>query len=213
MKPNIYYKKTGTGRPLILLHGNKEDHHIFDELVEVLKDDYIIYAVDSRGHGKSEKVNDYHYADMADDILDLIEKEQLEKPYFYGFSDGAIVGLLCAIKKSNCFSKLMLSGANTKPSCLKPFCLCGMFFSYLFTRDKRTKMMLREPNITALDLSKIDSPTLVLAGEFDIIKLSDTQFIFDNIKNSSLEIVKGKNHGNYIVHKTYLKDKMKEFFN
>lgn len=211
MKPEIYYKKTGNGKPLILLHGNKEDHHIFDELVEALKNDFTIYAVDSRGHGKSGNAEEYHYSDMADDILDLIEKEQLDKPYFYGFSDGAIIGLLCAIKQ-DCFSKLMLSGANTKPSGLKPLCLLGMVFSYVFSRDKRTKMMLREPNITALELSKISCPTLVLAGEFDIIKLSDTQFIYNNIKNASLEIIKGKNHGNYIVHKTFLKDKMKEFF-
>lgn len=212
MKPEIYYKKTGNGKPLILLHGNKEDHHIFDELVEALKNDFTIYAVDSRGHGKSGKADEYHYSDMADDILDLIEKEQLDKPYFYGFSDGAIIGLLCAIKQ-DCFSKLMLSGANTKPSGLKPLCLLGMVFSYVFSRDKRTKMMLREPNITALELSKISCPTLVLAGEFDIIKLSDTHFIYNNIKNASLEIIKGKNHGNYIVHKTYLKEKMKSFFN
>lgn len=211
MKPEIYYKKTGNGKPLILLHGNKEDHHIFDELVEALKNDFTIYAVDSRGHGKSGNAEEYHYYDMADDILDLIEKEQLDKPYFYGFSDGAIIGLLCAIKQ-DCFSKLMLSGANTKPSGLKPLCLLGMVFSYVFSRDERTKMMLREPNITALELSKISCPTLVLAGEFDIIKLSDTQFIYNNIKNASLEIIKGKNHGNYIVHKTFLKDKMKEFF-
>lgn len=211
MKPEIYYKKTGNGKPLILLHGNKEDHHIFDELVEALKNDFTIYAVDSRGHGKSGNAEEYHYSDMADDILDLIEKEQLDKPYFYGFSDGAIIGLLCAIKQ-DCFSKLMLSGANTKPSGLKPLCLLGMVFSYVFSRDERTKMMLREPNITALELSKISCPTLVLAGEFDIIKLSDTQFIYNNIKNASLEIIKGKNHGNYIVHKTFLKDKMKEFF-
>ena len=31
----ICYEKTGEGTPVILIHGNKEDHHIFDELVEV----------------------------------------------------------------------------------------------------------------------------------------------------------------------------------
>ena len=27
----LFYEKQGKGRPLILLHGNGEDHHIFDE--------------------------------------------------------------------------------------------------------------------------------------------------------------------------------------
>ena len=33
----LFYEKTGQGRPLIMVHGNSEDHTIFDEAVEVLK--------------------------------------------------------------------------------------------------------------------------------------------------------------------------------
>ena len=33
----IYYEVKGNGRPLILLHGNGEDHTIFDESAEVLE--------------------------------------------------------------------------------------------------------------------------------------------------------------------------------
>ena len=32
----LFYEKQGKGRPLILLHGNGEDHHIFDESVDAL---------------------------------------------------------------------------------------------------------------------------------------------------------------------------------
>ena len=32
----LFYEQTGSGRPLIMVHGNSEDHTIFDEAVEVL---------------------------------------------------------------------------------------------------------------------------------------------------------------------------------
>ena len=52
----LFYEKQGTGKPLILLHGNEENHRIFDEAIELLKKHYTVYAVDSRGHGQSDKV-------------------------------------------------------------------------------------------------------------------------------------------------------------
>ena len=64
----LFYEKQGTGKPLILLHGNEENHRIFDEAIELLKKHYTVYAVDSRGHGQSDKVLEYHYLDMAKDI-------------------------------------------------------------------------------------------------------------------------------------------------
>ena len=36
----LYYEKTGHGRPLIMVHGNSEDHTIFKEAVEVLKEHF-----------------------------------------------------------------------------------------------------------------------------------------------------------------------------
>ena len=51
--PEIYYEKIGTGKPLILLHGNKEDHTIFNKLTASLKNSFTVYSIDSRGHGKS----------------------------------------------------------------------------------------------------------------------------------------------------------------
>ena len=47
----LFYEISGQGRPLILVHGNGEDHHIFDALVAKLKNHYTCYCIDSRGHG------------------------------------------------------------------------------------------------------------------------------------------------------------------
>ena len=79
----LFYEKQGTGKPLILLHGNEEDHRIFDEAIELLKKHYTVYAVDSRGHGQSDKVLEYHYLDMAKDIQEMIEQLDSLKTELY----------------------------------------------------------------------------------------------------------------------------------
>ena len=77
---NLFYTCTGSGAPLIMLHGNGEDHTIFDEAVALLSKHFTVYAIDSRDHGQSDKVNELHYDDMAEDIRIFIEEVGLEKP-------------------------------------------------------------------------------------------------------------------------------------
>ena len=72
----LYYEKSGKGAPLLLLHGNGEDHTIFDKLVPLLEQSYTVYAIDSRGHGESNPTDDFHYDGMADDIAKLISSAQ-----------------------------------------------------------------------------------------------------------------------------------------
>ena len=45
---NLNYEEYGTGKPIILLHGNSEDITIFRKLIDKLKPDYKVYAIDSR---------------------------------------------------------------------------------------------------------------------------------------------------------------------
>ena len=52
---NLYYKIYGNGTPIILVHGNSETHEIFDVLINKLKDNYKVYAIDIRWHGKGER--------------------------------------------------------------------------------------------------------------------------------------------------------------
>ena len=197
---NLYYETFGEGQPIILLHGNQETHEIFDILIDKLKDNYKVYAIDSRCHGKSENPVDISYNLMCDDIIDLIKKLHIQKPILYGFSDGGIIGILIAIKEPTLLSKLIVSGANISPDVLTFWDNLITKTFYFFTRSKYIKMMLNEPNIPLSDLQKIVIPVHVIAGEKDVIKYEHTKLIADNIKNSTLEIVKGEKHGSYIIH-------------
>ena len=197
---NLYYEVYGEGEPIILLHGNSETHEIFDKLIDKLKESYKVYAIDSRCHGKSENPVDISYDIMSNDIIQFIKKLNIENPMLYGFSDGGIVGLLVAIKEPNLLSKLIVSGANVTPDGIKKSDYILSKVMYFFTRNKLFKMMLNEPNITSEELKKINVPTIILAGEKDIIKYQHTKFIADNISNSTLEIIKNEKHGSYVVH-------------
>ena len=47
----LHYEQSGSGRPLILLHGNGESSAIFDAAIPLLAERFTVYAIDSRGHG------------------------------------------------------------------------------------------------------------------------------------------------------------------
>lgn len=200
----LYYEKKGAGPPLLLVHGNGEDHRIFDKIIKPLSKHYTVYAIDSRGHGKSTPPNGapirITYELMASDLTQFIKKLHLVKPYFYGFSDGGILGLLIASKQPHLLGKLMISGANTHPNGVRRG--WRYFFSMLayISRNPITKLMIYGPHIQAKDLQRIQTPTLVIAGERDIIKPSDTRFIARNIPNSSLKILAGEGHMSYVIH-------------
>lgn len=199
-KIDLFYEKTGQGEPIILLHGNGESHEIFDILIDQLSNQYTVYAIDSRDHGQSSKVNKLNYVTMMEDVASFIQKLGLKKPILYGFSDGGILGLLLAIHYPNMLSKLIISGANLTPNGVNTKCLIMTIKDYLLTKNKKIKMMLTEPNIKKTDLEKIIIPTLVLAGSKDLIKEKHTRLIAKHIPNSTLKIVNGEDHGSYIVH-------------
>lgn len=207
----IYYRVTGQGPAVILVHGNGEDHTIFDETAALLSRNYTVYALDSRGHGKSSDVEKLGYQDMASDVVSFIEKMNLVKPAYCGFSDGGILGLLIACQNPGLLSGMVLCGANAYPEGMKWRWL--RFFSMVsrFDKDPKIRMMLKEPQITEEELERIELPVLMLAGERDMIAEDHTRFIASKIKGSRLVIVPGENHGSYIVHSRKLYYLVKEF--
>lgn len=207
----LYYENRGAGQPVILLHGNGEDHKIFEVLIEQLAENYHVYTIDSRDHGKSSKTDQINYEVMMNDIVAFINQLELQKPILYGFSDGGIIGLLIASKYPGILSKLIVSGANTNPSGLKKRWLYLLYVSHFFTRSETTGMMLKEPDIKKEDLNKIEIPVLVLVGSKDMITKEDTHFIADNIAQSRLKILEKESHSSYVIKSPKLYEAMKDF--
>lgn len=207
----LYYEKTGEGAPILLLHGNGEDHAIFDALIPRLEYDHTVYAIDSRGHGASNPTEDYTYPGMAEDIAQFITSLEIESPILYGFSDGGIVGLLLALHYPGLISKLIISGANLNPHGMKWTFLHKIKQHYKKTGSPLDRLMLEEPDIDASELARIQIPVLVLAGSSDIIKPAHTKLIAESLPYSQLRIIEGEDHGSYIVHSSKLYSKISDW--
>lgn len=208
---NLAYTKRGKGRPMLFIHGNGEEHSIFDETIRKLTPYFTCYALDSRGHGKSSSVEEYHYQDMADDVSAFINALDLHQVTICGFSDGGIVGLLLAMQNPE-VTNLIACGANINPPGVKLPVLLMMRLIYAFKKDPKVKLMLTEPDIHNKELSKITARTLILAGQKDLIRYKHTKKIATSIPKAKMRILRGEGHGSYIIHSEKLAEILLRWF-
>ena len=202
---DMYYEKYGVGRPLVLVHGNSMDHTCFKDSIWLLRRYFTVYAVDSRGHGLSTKVDELHYTDMADDIVAFMEKLDLKDAVYFGHSDGAIIGLLAAMRTDR-IGLLLAGSGNMTPKGVAPWLVAGVKVIHAVTKDPKMEMMVREPDITSEDLAAIKTPTVVIAGSKDLIKESESRAIADAIPGAKLRILQGDGHMSYVTTGSRLAD-------
>ena len=207
----LFYHKEGSGRPVILLHGNGEDHTIFDVAMKDLARSYTVYALDSRSHGKSDPVPTLTYREMAEDVAAFIRQQGLEKPALVGFSDGGVVALLVALRWPDLPGKLVVAGANMTPAGIKQPWRTLMRVQNRISPDPKLDLMLTQPHLAGWQLTGITAPTLVLAGEKDLIDETQTRRIARSIPGAKLLILPGETHGSYVVHSDKLYPAMANF--
>ena len=195
---DMYYEKYGEGgRPLILVHGNSMDHRYFRDSIWLLRRHFTVYAVDSRGHGLSQKVDELHYSDMADDMVAFMEQLDLRDVVYFGHSDGAITGLLAAMRTDR-IGLLLPGSANMTPEAVALWLRLAVKAIYAVTKDPKMLLMMREPHITAEELATIKVPTTVIAGSKDLINEKETRTIADSIPGAKLRILEGESHVSYV---------------
>ena len=195
----LYCRKEGNGNPLILLHGNGEDHTIFIPAISVLKEHFTVYAIDTRGHGQSLESDDIHYRTFMEDLKGFIDALSIRKPIICGFSDGAITALMLAYAYPDIPLAIVSSGANTAPDGLIKEMRDEIRKGYEDTGNPLLRLMLEEPSITEEELNKIACPVLVTAGEHDAVSREDTELIARSIPRSRLLILSGEDHASYIA--------------
>ena len=202
----LYYEKTGAGRPLVMAHCNSMSHKIFRRAAKKLSARFTVYCPDTRDHGRSQKVKTLHYEDMAQDMYCFITALGLEKPVFYGFSDGGIAGFLLAAAHPELLSALIVSGASLRPSSTKDLPLRFFKLWSHFDRSDKMRIMLREPDITDELLSSVSVPTFVTAGEKDVIKEEHTRHIAETVPGAKLHFFPKAGHSGYIMNSTKIAD-------
>lgn len=111
----IAFERTGTGTPLVLIHGFPLDHRMWEVLIPHLGGADVI-CPDLRGFGESAVVDGtYSLEDMADDLVALLDALHVDKAAFVGHSMGGYVALAVARKYPQRVAGLGLVGTQALP--------------------------------------------------------------------------------------------------
>ena len=204
MDIQLHYVEKGSGPPLLLLHGNGENSDYFCHQIDYFQETFHVYAPDTRGHGKSPRgAAPFTLEQFALDLEDFMDEKCIGKADILGFSDGANIALLFALKNPGRVRRLILNGADLFPKGVKRSVQIPIIIGYgivsflaLFNKKAIPKkemlgLMVTQPSIAPEELSSLNMPVLVIAGTKDMIRLSHTQLIARSIPGSKLAILEG----------------------
>lgn len=201
----LYYETYGQGNPLLLLHGNGESINSFRRQIDAFAAHFRVIAVDTRAQGQSidTLTSPLSYNLFATDMKTLLDSLHLPNAYVVGWSDGGNTGLLMAQHYPTYVRKLVTMGANLFPTTeaveAKMLRQSEQGRQTLLKQGKAAQarlltLVLTEPHLTYADLATIQAPTLVLAGEKDIIKRAHTQAIAAHLSHAKAIIMPGVTH-------------------
>jgi pimeloyl-ACP methyl ester carboxylesterase len=112
----IYFRKSGKGKPIILIHGFCETHEVWDGLVEKLSQSFEVYSVDLPGFGGSTlPATPFTLDDISEKILRWVDNLEVNLPFLIGHSLGGYVGLAMARKAQQKISGLCLFHSTPHP--------------------------------------------------------------------------------------------------
>ncbi len=88
---SIAWSRTGSGVPVVLVHGITESAASFDPVTERLASTHEVITLDLRGHGESGNAANYDLGSMAGDVAAVVADAGVERPHIVGHSLGGIV--------------------------------------------------------------------------------------------------------------------------
>lgn len=203
----LYYEVYGRGEPLLLVHGGGLSIGSFKAQIEYFRQHYKVIAMDSRDQGRSgDSPDKITYEKMTDDLAALLDHLNVGAVYVLGWSDGGIEGLLLGIRHPAKVKRIAAMAANLDPQGLYPEISdwAKKEMDSIPPEAKQTaegrrelklmQMALTEPHIDPKALETITVPTLVLAGDHDIIRDEHTLEIFHHLPDAELCIFPGATH-------------------
>lgn len=214
----IWYATLGQGSPVVLLHGAFGNAENFGfQVPALIKAGHRVVLIETRGHGRSTRVPDkpLTYELLASDVIAVLDALKIDKAAILGWSDGAIQGLIIAMKHPTRLTRLFAFGANMDPGGAmegiteQPTFLAVMDQAakdyarlsptpndFKAFSDAMFTMLTKEPNYKAEDLAKIKGPRIAIAdGEREeVIKPEHTAYLAKSIPGAKLIILPGVSH-------------------
>lgn len=98
---NVYYTEQGSGRPLLLLHGNTASSNMFGSIAGQFAAAHKVVRIDFLGHGRSDRLNCFPadlWYEEAMQVVAFLRKRQYENVDIIGSSGGALVAINAALE-------------------------------------------------------------------------------------------------------------------
>ena len=199
----MYYEVHGSGRPLLLLHGNLSTIGVdFGGIIPSLAKQRQVIGVEQQAHGHTADIDrPLSIQNWTADTVALLRHLGIGQADVFGYSSGSAVALQLALDHPELVGKLVLAsfsyrldglhpGLMDNISELKPEHLAGTPFEQDYARvapnpgdwpkliQKITQMDADLPEWTADQIRGISAPTMLIIGDSDIVQPEHTVEIF-----------------------------------
>ncbi len=105
---NLNYKTFGQGDPIIILHGLFGTLDNWQTVGKQLAENYTVYIVDQRNHGRSPHLDVMNYPAMAEDLQQFMESHWMFKAHIMGHSMGGKTAMQFALDHPDMVEKLIV---------------------------------------------------------------------------------------------------------
>ena len=104
----LNYKQFGQGEPIIILHGLFGTLDNWQTIAKQLAENYMVFIVDQRNHGKSPHSDDFSYKIMANDLKEFMFEQHIYEATIIGHSMGGKVAMRFALDYPDMVTKLVV---------------------------------------------------------------------------------------------------------
>ena len=106
-----FWIDTGTGPPLVFLHGGFLDHRMWEEQIPVFAEHHRVIAPDARGHGRSANATGPFR--HTDDLAALLRRLDTGPAVLVGLSMGGGIAVDTALEHPELVAAVIVSGVGT----------------------------------------------------------------------------------------------------
>jgi len=199
---------------VVLLHGGLSNcDDLLGTIGGALSEQFRVVAFDRRGHGRtSDSDAPFHYQDMTNETIAVVEDVVGGPAHFVGWSDGGIVSLLVSLHRPDLVTRQVLIGTNyhydgLRPLEMDPSSSIGPAMKAAYgerspdgvehfdvVRDKSITLFDSEPTLTVTELRNVRAPTLVMVGDDDLQELGHTVSLYESLPAGQLAVVPRTSH-------------------